>query len=423
MTPGGRALLERSELLLDHARQALAYRWSRTNSLSGAAQEQARRNICDDFAAVLRELAMSMLPALDGTVADRVPVELEPVLQRLADFAAPGWGSRVILYAADALNYSIERHDDPIGSLAPTLAPALSVAATAEGPYLFLRIPSVERDTATLHAIILGHEIGHLRDWALGLSASVKTPPPDSWCDSAGQLQLEHVAGFQRYAFIAAHWTAEVVADILAAQLLGPASLCAFGELIGNLAIWGTDSTTHPAPDRRAAIIIEVLEGLGYMDVTELRPLLKHYEAESQAAAQRRAAAFGVPPHEADELAWQLVHSEVPRLITACAAASQPGERFSASDWPRVEEARGLLSSGRPCGEVIRPGPTPEEVPDAVIINAGWLARLDGMVELAGILGLDASIPNQTSQVSAVLDGLVLKSFEIAEHRRKTPWS
>lgn len=418
MTPGGRQLLSRAQLLLAHARQVLEFRWQRTGAFTSEIREVTRRNLCEDFTAVVRELATSLLPALDGAVSHRVPVELESALQRMANAAARQWQPRVLLYASDALNYSIERHEDPFDALATTLSavPRPHPEETL-GPFLFLRVPEVERDTATLHAIILGHELGHLRDWAEQLSGVVTAKLPDEWADDAGKVKKEHIQDFVRYATILQQWSAEIVADLLAAHLLGPASLLAFGELIASLGGWEKDSPTHPAPDRRAALVVRTLRELEYGNIPEVDAVLLHYEAESANSLVRGVAFENDDLSRAGDRAWARLQEALPELKAVCKDSLVPGEGLSIEDWSDVRRARDQLLAGRPCGERYN-GDIATARPDEVIMNAAWLARIGDLESFAGRLRLDSSIPSSRSLVAAVLDGLVLKSFEIAELRR-----
>jgi hypothetical protein len=431
MTPGGRALLGRAEVLLNYSRQALKYRWDRAAAMDTGEQESERRKVCEDFAAVLKELVRTLLPALDGAVSHRIPVEFEPVLQRLAEQTAPAADARVVLYAVDALNYSIERHADPVDGLLRLLAPAMSVRRD-DGPeqpddgvtFLFLRMPAVERDSACLHTMLLGHELGHYRDVAYGLSKpaadDARQRPPGRWCDDTGTPALEHVASYERYAFLVRKWTREIAADTAACLTFGPAALCALGELVGTLGGWGRDSHTHPAPDRRAALMLDHLERLGYSSVDGLDALLGHYRTEVTGSTARRAVVADLPPNDADDLAWQRVLAEVPQLETACVATLTPEERFRPDDWGAVEQAAAWLRSGLPCGEVLGANQSLAPVREAVIVNAAWVVRLDGFGRLRDVV--HPAVAARTSRVSAVLDDLVLKSFEIAEVRRRTPW-
>lgn len=422
MTPGGRQLLSRTQRLLDDARSALSFRWDRTGRLNPTVRERVRLNLCDDFTAVVRELAMSLLPALDGAVSHRVPAELEPALQRMASAAASPLVPQVLLYASDRLNYSIERHNDPLGALGKILSPEGPPEASPLGPFLFLRVPEVERDTAILHGIILGHELGHLRDWANDISAQLVTGIPAPWLEPGGALMKDHVQDFVRYAGLVDRWANEIVADVFAVELLGPASLLAFGELIGGLGGWTKDSPTHPAPDRRASIIVDLLIDRGFSEIHSLEWPLRHYMDVSSSSALRPVVFGEGVPNDPGDFAWKRVKEGLPHLIGLCRDSVPDDERFAATEWEQVEEARQLLASGRTCGESQGQGvPTP--VRDAVIMNAAWMVRLYDLPALGDCLGVQVDSPEATSLVSSILDGLVLKSFDIANHRRMNPWS
>lgn len=423
MTEGGRVLKEQASLLLREARQALRYRWQRLDPLDLPEREELRRAICNDFAAVLHELSTALLPALDGTRSNGVPIELEPVLTRLANRASAGTGGRVVLYASADLNYSIECHQDPRAALSAYGSAQSSTETPPSGDrFLFLRIPRIERDSGTLHTVIAGHELGHLRDWTYQLSDLPPTGIPSHWLDALGDIRIEFLDHLRRFVNVGRSWACEIVADLVAAAVMGPASLQALSELVGTLGLWTVDSASHPGADRRAAIILDSLDGAGFSTVPDLATLHAHFRSETNGALARAVQIEGSPFPEADSAAWAWVVDGLPTLRAACDAAVQPDERFDARDWTRVSEARDCLAAGKPCGEYLDNNGIPAAQSDAVIFNAAYLLRSASLDDLGSVLGLDSGEPAEASLVSAVLDGLVLKSFEVAEHRRKAPW-
>lgn len=422
MTSGGRVLHHQADLLLRTARDALSYRWDRTSLVGEPQREKLRRQICDDFAAVLLELGVALLPALEGTQSNGVPIELEAVLRRLAVNAGGNNGGKIVLYASELLNYSIERHPDPVATLAPQLAPGLPVSSTGE-PFLFLRIPRVERDSALLHTILAGHELGHLRDWTNRLS--LLTPPiivPSNWLDTTGAIKLEHAGSLARFTSVANRWAGEIVADIVGALTFGPASLNALSELVGTLGSWSFDSETHPGTDRRIALLIDLMQREHFDTIPEVADLLDHFKAETTTALTRTVAIRNTPDLVADQAAWNLVLSKRSDLETACRAAIRDDEIFRTSDWAAVTAAADRLAAGQPCGESFDSGGDLIAERDSVIMNAAYKVRATTLSTLGSLLGLDASTAQDASQISAVLDELVLKSFEVAEYRRQEPW-
>lgn len=423
MTDGGRVLKERASSLLLAARQALGYRWKRLEPLPVPDREALRRGVCNDFAAVLIELSATLLPALDGTQSSAVPIELEPVLSRLARLADPSGSNSVVLYASEHLNYSIERHDDPLTALAPQISPGAAPHPLGD-PFLFLRIPRVERDSGSLHAIIAGHELGHLRDWAHGLSAI--GPPilvPANWVDASGAIKIGYLDHYERFESVASRWAAETVADMIAALTLGPASLQALSELVGTLGAWAIDSVSHPGTDRRAATIVDIIARAGFDQIPDVAAQLVHFEGESVNALTRDVRIEDSPYPEADTAAWEFVRAKLGDLEAATRGVVSIDERITPAEWPLVVAAEARLSSGQPCGE--RFGGSGEPLPesDAVIFNAAYLARFRGLTGLGTVTGLDTLDPAQASLAGAILDGLVLKSFEVAEYRWRNPWT
>jgi hypothetical protein len=199
-------------------------------------------------------------------------------------------------------------------------------------------------------------------------------------------------------------------------------SLQALSELVGTLGLWAVDSACHPGMDRRTAIILDVLKTAGFSKVPELDELMNHFSSEATDALSRSVQIDGSAYAEADQAAWDLVLNKLPAITVKCSGAVEPDEKFDASAWPQVVRARDCLAAGKPSGEHLDGNSIPIPESDAVILNAAYLLRSGTFSGLGSVLGLDASEPAGASAAGAVLDGLVLKSFEVAEHRRSTPW-
>lgn len=303
------------------------------------------------------------------------------------------------------------------------MSPGAAASQGSGKPFWFLRIPRIERDSGTLHTVIAGHELGHLRDWTYGLR---RLPPPISvpnqWLDPAGSIQIQYLPALQRFASVASAWAGEIVADVVAGFMFGPASLQALSELVGTLGMWAVDSATHPGTDRRAAIIVDLLSQAGFAAVPDVAVLLNHFTTETGGALTRPVDIDRSPYPESDQAAWELLMTKLPALVAVCDNAIQTDERFVTADWTFVTDAERRLSAGQPCGERFDSTGNPVPESDAVILNAAYLVKSKTLADLGSVLGLDTGDPPQASQAAAVLDELVLKSFEVAEHRRRTPW-
>jgi hypothetical protein len=429
LTVGGQQLLAWAESLLDLAREGFEYRWDRVSRTNpDGEREQELRRLCDDLSTAVRAFSGTVLPIIQGSDSSLVPVELEPAVQRMAGELA---GTRVeaVLYASGQLNYAIEPLVDTLKSITGALPPKYAGRAEAFPKLYFFRVPVMERDTATMHGVLMGHELGHLWNWAHPVTEPITFPKlPEEWLDEDGEQKPECNADALEFRKRARRWADEIVADVVAVHLLGPAALLALGELSSSLGPWDVDSVTHPGSDRRAAVMLEVLESLGYDAVEEVAPLIEHYREESSGALERPYKSGYVPTSSrvgspaATAWAWEGAKSFRSTVYEAVAAYFSCHDLgFTPERFKEAIDAATLLRAGQPCGETthhLDDGTTRTSGTDvAVILNAGWLARLDGLGDLGRVLGLDAGGPREASQISAVLESLVLKSLEIAQYR------
>ena len=418
-------LAQRVDELIDFARESLDTRWRDTEGFPEPGRELVRTITCDDFLRLMHELSTTLLPALRGSNSTRVPVELYGVVRDASTDAANA-PCAAVMYAKSAYNYSVQYYGDPIAELAPRIAPFAAAPTQTSETFVFLSLPELERDSATLHCVMLGHEIGHLRDWTNQISSSLNVPVPPTWLDAVGQPKPEYVDAIPFYRTLIANWAQELVADIFAALLYGPASLFAILELLVSVTTFEADTFTHPAGDRRSHTILGILDAAGAHTPAELAPALAAVRDRSRGADSRPVRIEGHTDRspqllEAATTAWQWLLSQVPTLQTQCVnAVARP---WNFSDWPAVEWAAAMLDDGMPCGEKVVPGTSPsvDAVPAAVIMNGAWVTRLRRHPNLAGILGIDATTP-AINDLHAVVDGLVLKSREIMYLRQGEVW-
>lgn len=424
MTEGGRQLLAVAVEILKLTREGLSYRWTRVASVQGSDEdsELMLRDICNDFSTVVRFFTASVLPALDGSDAGLVPVEMEPATRRWASQVQRGGEVNAVLYASSSLNYSIESLSESLETIAQILPRRLQKKARSIGDMVFFRVPAIERDTMSMHCIVLGHELGHLWDWKHRASHLIKTTPyPSEWFSEGIILKPQHVRDSLEYPEQVRRWGSEIVSDIVSVYLLGPAALFSFGELIATLGSWSVDTVTHPAPDRRAAIMLEVLESRGYGQVESLKPALEHYRTETDGALSR-------PPNKHDSaafaeewsgawLAWKTLEAARHDLQERISDYFEFIEPITIRDFAVVLEAAAKLERGLPCGERMDSSGSLEAVSEAAILNAGWLVRLKGLENLGSVLNLTATDSRQASRISATLEVLLLKSLEVSEYR------
>jgi hypothetical protein len=423
LTASAKRLLEVLSNLVLFARASVEQRWLDTDGFPEPGREMTRRLTVGDITYLLRELSDNLLPALDGAVSSNVPVEIEALVRRLVMIASDRADLNVILFSSNEINYSIQLYPDPLQIIAPLIAPHMPAPESERTDFLFLRLPRLERDSAALHAVLLGHEIGHLVDWTNTITGGLSPTLPERWLDPDTHDVLPEFAGaYDGYSEVLLNWTSEVVADIVAAITMGPASLLALAELVLSIGQLDGDSNTHPGLDRRAAVILRVLDSHGFREIPQAESQLATFRAPSADALSREVNNARTGTQEA----WDWISTNLDDIISRCAVGPAATSTL-AGRWEEVTEASARLAEGLPCGERWF---TNEDgsvelvaVDESVILNAAWCLWSEGLGGLASVVAVeDSSDQRMMAQVGVVLDGLVLKSLEIAEIRREQPW-
>jgi hypothetical protein len=417
LTDGAWNLLDVVKRLLDELDEAVERRWERLEVLPPPERESYRRELCDDFRDVLLELGGTYIPTLEGASASSIPVELETTVQTGVFNAAPGWDLRSILYGTHHYNYSIGLIRDPLGKYESRLG----LRPTEDGShrdFAFISMPRLERSSMGLHAVVLGHELGHLRNWYENISDGVDLPVPDELLNDTGQVAIIPNSEIRSYLEIARNWAAEVVADIFSYLVLGPASILSLAEFTSTLGPVDADLWTHPAPDRRLRLMLDLRAQRGPTGPNSLDGLLDRLGADLDDPLDRPVELRELGDQTPCRLAWQWLRSVMPSLVDGCARSMSSDEMFTAELADDVDTASQLLAGGRPAGELLESDGTPRLLRTRVILNGVWqmkASRLDGLAT-----GLDMDVTKQADlrRTCAIVDDLAAKSLEIAAHRR-----
>jgi hypothetical protein len=266
LTPASASLLEQVQAAVIATRSAFHGRWQKLEVLPQPARDDLRVRLCEQVLRVLSEVANKLLPALDGTASQGIPVELDPVLTRLTGRADPT-NPLVILSSAPGFQYSVQGVADPM-QLVASVHGQQPAQAVAQRAFLVLRLPRLERDSALLHVVLVGHEVGHVRDWTTQLSQSLAPPPLTLTGRPANAAETA------AYKIMIALWAREMVADIFGVLTFGPASVLAFAELVLTVGTLAGDSLTHPAPARRIEMMLALLKAKSLLASGELARLL-----------------------------------------------------------------------------------------------------------------------------------------------------
>jgi hypothetical protein len=350
-----------------------------------------------------------------------VPVELEILVTSLVREVAPEWNLQPVLWGTSQYNYSVNQERDPITDWLSDGHGGVSEAAVEERDFLFLSLPTLERDAAPLHGILLGHELGHLRDWYNDISGSLQFQLPGELTDDTGELTLETAREAEVFTAVAKSWAIEIVADIFSAIQFGPAALLALPELASGGSLLNVDSSTHPGIDRRISVVCDVLRDCGFEAIPRIGELIAEYEDVVEGALDRDVALKELMKWKGPQLAWDWLRALIPELKDKCRAALAEG-KISPSSWDQVDYAVKLLISGQPCGETLRGQGDVTPISIEAILNAAWMVRLDYTEALADEIGVDAETFEGLVDLSSVIDGLTLKSIEISAWRTENPW-
>ena len=416
LTKGASSLLTYVEALLSQVRTTVDSRWSELGVLEQALREELRRDLCDDFQDVIGVLGNDLLPVLVGSDARLVPVELESVLRRAVANAAPNWSPEPVLYGSNYYDYSIVKLaksdiEIPLAVMRET-GPA---TPDESGPpdFVFVSAPSVERDSAALHAVILGHELGHLRDWYAGVSKGMKADVPTGLLDSKGRPKR----GYRDYIDTTTNWTEELVADIFSCLTIGPAAVLWLPELNSTGGTMDADFPSHPGSDRRVNLMLRVLGDLGFATANGLADVFAGYGDLFGRAWDRTVQGSEFPSATVATLTLEWIRDHLAELIQGCRDALPKDQIFQLDRWGDVQAAAAMLRRGLPCGELFgKDGKRTFAAPE-VVLNAAWLVKLDGLKELGeqiGVMLSDSSPLEDLSKVNDVLDRLALKSLEIS---------
>ena len=409
LTEGLSELIRRLDRLVPGLITDFDARWQRIDSaaMPAAVAERLKSELCKEIEDLVAEVGPLMLRVVAGGESTAVPVEIETCLQRQVDQAAPRWNWTSILYASPEYNYSVERIPDPQQVLGHT---AGTIPRTRRDLVAF-SLPRPERDAIGLHAVLLGHEVGHVRDWFLRVTETHRLVIPKGWRSQPDRLGIFLDWGES--------WISEVVADIFACLTMGPVALLALPELMMKAAELNLDSETHPSPARRIELMVRVLRHRGYGRLPTLKPILDSY-ADLSRMAWTRAIELPDELPQSTTLYAECGNAVVPEVARTlqllerrCRQLLPRASLASPSSWPDVLHASDLLTQGIPCGEDVKHLP----VDVVTILNAAWFVKVARLQDFGPTLAL--TDPNASTEdlgtLNAKLDLLALKSIEISE--------
>lgn len=420
LTAGAAELIACLNDLFERTRVNLDREWAELETLSDpAVREERLVDLCDQGLLVVQDLAKSVVPVVAGADSRLVPVELEYAIRDAVEAVPqtdPSASPQIpVLYATNAYNYGIDEMDHPTRKYLSRLQllPREIARKTVPPKFLFFGLPTTEKDSAFLHSVLLGHEIGHAWDWRQGTTVGImeSLPKAENQTD-ATRLKL------------VGNWVQELVADAFSCLQLGPAAIFALLELAtvpGKV----NDLLTHPKPARRINLMLRLLDE----DPSRFELSRSGGPAEDVFRVARKQVALawkdpikgdGLDRMQSRRHALTQVVGLLPEIIKTCrsayTASAQP--TFGQAEWGYAADAAEALSHGLPYGDKLIPGKLRSDpVPVPVILNGAMRVKLVGLTELGREIAVDLEKDRgitATQRVSEVLDLLTLKSLEIA---------
>lgn len=416
LTTGARQLLASGFEAVTVASVTFLSDWQEQIDLDSQAEDKFFE-LCDRHSAILGKFESKLIPLLDGADCNNIPFELETHLASLVPKIAPDWDiTATVLHSEYRFNYGIGQYTTDELEALPAKIPI------DHQRFVTFALPRIARDSLTLHAVLLGHELGHLRQWhsPIPTSGKVETLPEDllrSITDTDQRLKvLLTVKGITR------NWINEFVADTYSALLIGPASLLALGELGAAVGSTTHDSETHPATDRRLSVIMKVLAGQGFLE-PRLHVGFRSLEELESANLRYSSDMDRDPPNQptgflnfsALRTAWNIVHGWIDDIVNECSSSLPPELKFGIDRWGIARDVAECLAEGRPVGGSL----SKTALLPADVLNGAWLVRVSRMEDLAKVAGLDRDGQLSHVRTSKVLDDLVLKSLEILSYEQR----
>ncbi len=357
----------------------------------------------------LEEQILDFIPLMDPFAH---PFEIvEPIKASIQEFE-PSFALILRSYSKD--NYELIAHEDLYGTYVNILSPYVpdEYRILEEAPkwFIFLSFPRIHSRDVLRHVITVSHEMLHLRDHVLGITSNllneiqispkdiqslvkqIRTSPFPTARPSKTPVTIEDL--YPRHEIerktrevcskILENWLREIVADLLATRVFGPAYFFSLAHLSLSLGTMDQHSDSHPSSRLRLRMMLEVLRNLGYMKrgktdrvaYSELRKWGKHLSEDVS------------PPHIVPH--FSIAESKVLETKTTVmskAAEVTKGETYNAdifqSKVPKLVE---LLNNGISPAE-IKEEKSIKPMDLASILNAGYIFFLAHLDRLHSMLG------------------------------------
>jgi len=305
----------------------------------------------------------------------------------------------------------------------------LAAAAALPSWTAFVSYPMVEKNSA-LNLAVVSHELAHLVDFIKEL---YKPLVPQKLDEEAFKKLIEEAstaleaAGFQvgpqlkdrieaEYykdcVQMVVSWLKEVIADIIALRVLGPAYLFSFLEFLAHGAFENQHDSEHPAPARRLKLLIDELSSMNYFKVDT--GVTKQLQAiKTRVSDEAKTTVYQQHALVADKTLETTLDSLLTNLRKFCSSISYTAERYRDEVPPVVRLIQQGIAPIETCSAEPKAVRTPSPV--VAVLNAGWEVYKVGADEFSKLFEEDVS----KSQQVVTLNHLLFKAIEAGELLRE----
>ncbi|MDH5694997.1 MAG: dCTP deaminase [Dehalococcoidia bacterium] len=275
--------------------------------------------------------------------------------------------------------------------------------------FVFLSFPRIHSRDVLRHVITVSHEMLHLRGLVLGITSDllseiqispddiqplveqIRTTPfpaeqPSSPPLTMGEIYSPHEIERRTKELcseILEHWLSEIVADLLATRIFGPAFFFSLAHLSLSLGTMDQHSLSHPSSRLRLRMMLDVLHNLGYMKKGKTDQVAYSELKKWDRYLKEDVSVISIPPFS---IAQSKVE-ETKKTIMAKAEQITDGETYNTdafqNEVPKLVE---LLCNGVSPAE-IKENRSIKPACLASILNAGYIVFLAHLSRLNTMLG------------------------------------
>lgn len=311
------------------------------------------------------------------------------------------FGTCLIIYPTWKYNFSFEDVSENLVTVAKRIG-GVESPNLFEGQYphyVIVTYPYIEEETA-LGQILIAHEVGHFIDTARGWSREIEDKPLFSaGVDNVpGGIDIgEREIALRLLQYIGGRWLKEIVADTIAASILGPAYVLAFNEFTFGYPYLrsGTKeiAVSHPPDELRLRLMAEfthdmhlgpLLELPDYALLSERSKTIYGYVSETLNSYRANRTTFveGIQQYDIAPCLVKWIYDQLAAAMDAVIVeVKAKAEEVLTENWTCSPDdiLHGLILS-----EYLENGYTPTELPSfckdrpsfAGIMNSGWFHLL-----------------------------------------------